>query len=155
MTFSSPHSKDLRKGRLSIPGQVYEVTTNTHQRKPLFQNFFLGREVVKALAHQHQRGNVQSLALVVMPDHFHWLFSLGERLPLSEVLKVVKSWTGEAVNRDRNAPGKPVWQPGFHDRALRRDEDIRKVARYIIANPLRAELVDKIGDYPLWDAAWI
>ncbi len=29
------------------------------------------------------------------------------------------------------------------------------VARYIIANPLRAGLVGRVGDYPLWDAVWL
>ena len=48
-----------------------------------------------------------------------------------------------------------VWQKGFHDHAIRRDEDIKAVARYIIANPLRAGMVDRIGDYPFWDAVWL
>jgi hypothetical protein len=38
---------------------------------------------------------------------------------------------------------------------LRKDEDLQTVARYIVANPLRAGLVEKIGDYPLWDAIWL
>ena len=42
-----------------------------------------------------------------------------------------------------------------HDRALRRDEDLLAVARYIVANPLRAGLVRRVGDYPLWDAVWL
>ena len=29
------------------------------------------------------------------------------------------------------------------------------VARYIVANPLRAGLVTKIGDYPFWNAVWL
>jgi hypothetical protein len=29
------------------------------------------------------------------------------------------------------------------------------VARYIVANPLRAGLVEHLGDYPLWDAVWL
>jgi len=29
------------------------------------------------------------------------------------------------------------------------------MARYIVANPLRAGLVERIGDYPLWDATWL
>ena len=48
-----------------------------------------------------------------------------------------------------------VWQKGFHDHAIRKDEDIKAVARYIIANPLRAGLVENIGDYPFWDAVWL
>jgi hypothetical protein len=48
-----------------------------------------------------------------------------------------------------------MWQKGFHDRAIRREEDLRAVARYIIANPLRAGLVRRVHDYPLWDAIWL
>ncbi|NJC47919.1 UNVERIFIED_ORG: hypothetical protein GGR78_001170 [Xanthomonas campestris] len=29
------------------------------------------------------------------------------------------------------------------------------MARYLIANPLRAELVERVGDYPFWDAIWL
>ena len=33
--------------------------------------------------------------------------------------------------------------------------DLRVAARYVIANPLRAGLVDEIGKYPYWDAVWL
>jgi REP element-mobilizing transposase RayT len=46
-------------------------------------------------------------------------------------------------------------QRAFYDHALRQDEDVQGVARYIVANPLRAGLVENIGDYPLWDAIWL
>ena len=48
-----------------------------------------------------------------------------------------------------------LWQRGYHDRALRRDEDLKAAARYIVMNPLRAGLVKRPGDYPLWDAVWL
>ena len=32
----------------------------------------------------------------------------------------------------------PIWQKGYMDRAIRREEDLVRVARYIVANPLRA-----------------
>lgn len=51
--------------------------------------------------------------------------------------------------------GRKIWQAGFHDHAVRREEDLAGIARYIVANPLRAGLVDAIGDYPLWDALWL
>jgi hypothetical protein len=38
---------------------------------------------------------------------------------------------------------------------VRRQQDMRALARYVIANPLRAGLVESIGDYPLWDAIWL
>jgi len=48
-----------------------------------------------------------------------------------------------------------VWQPGFRDRALRRESELLPVARYVVANPLRAGLVKRLGDYPHWDAMWL
>ena len=41
----------------------------------------------------------------------------------------------------RLPPAGPLWQPGFYDRALRREDDRKAVARYILTNPLRAGLV--------------
>jgi len=38
---------------------------------------------------------------------------------------------------------------------LRLDEKIIEVARYIVANPLRAGLVNCLGDYSHWDAVWL
>jgi REP element-mobilizing transposase RayT len=46
-----------------------------------------------------------------------------------------------------------LWDKGFHDHALRRDESLEKVGRYIIANPVRAGLVENPMDYPYWDIA--
>jgi REP element-mobilizing transposase RayT len=150
-----PHSCDLRKGRVSEPGRIYHVRTSTLDRQPLFLDFQLGRIVVHSLRFLHERGDVESLAFMVMPDHLHWLFQLGDRNPLDGVLHGMKTYTALQINRRRGIQGGTVWQPGYFDRALRAEEDVREVARYIVANPLRAGLCRQIGDYPLWDALWL
>ena len=48
-----------------------------------------------------------------------------------------------------------ISQAGYYDHALRQEEDMQKIARYIVANPIRAGLVNKVGDYPHWDAIWL
>lgn len=47
-----------------------------------------------------------------------------------------------------------LWMPGYHDRALRGEEDALGVARYILWNPVRAGLVADPHDYPYWGAVW-
>ena len=47
------------------------------------------------------------------------------------------------------------WQTAFYDHALREEEDRLDVARYIVANPLRAGLVERLADYPYWDSVWL
>ncbi len=153
--YSTFHGKDLRKGRVSVPGQIYFVTAVTKDRNPVFKNFCHGRTVVNALRHHQHYNNAETLAFVIMPDHFHWLFSLGENLSLSNLVGSVKRVSSKKVNLQLEQTNTSTWQKGFYDHALREEENIREVAQYMIANPLRANLVKQIGDYPLWDAKWL
>lgn len=102
----------------------------------------------------HDEEVLNSLAWVVMPDHVHWLFQLGETMDLSSAIKRFKARSALRVNDYLHRQGK-LWQKGFYDHALREDEGVQNIARYIVANPLRAGLVQHIGDYPLWDAIWL
>jgi len=147
-----PHSRDLRKGRISEGGRIYLLTTVTRDRQPLFCNFQLGRIVVNSFRYHHERGMVSSLAFVVMPDHVHWLAELQSENGLEKLMRSFKAYTSLMINRVHGTSGQPVWQAGYHDHALRREEDLRDGARYIVANPLRAGLVERLEDYPLWDA---
>lgn len=147
------HGKHLRLGRYSETGRPYLITTVTHGRRPCFVNLIAARLLIGEMRRSDEEGLTQTLAWVVMPDHLHWLFSL-EESRLSTVMNQVKSATAVRVNRRLGRRGQ-LWQRGYHDHALRRDEDIVAVARYIVANPLRSGLVSRVGDYPHWDAAWL
>ncbi|AGE25123.1 MULTISPECIES: REP-associated tyrosine transposase [Pseudomonas] len=148
-----PASKRLRIGRCDELNRIYLLTSNTLGREPIFSDFKLGRLVVQQLRIAQNQGLATSLAWVVMPDHFHWLISL-EKGSLADLMRQVKSRSTRVVNAVARRQGR-LWQPGFHDHALRREESLQGVARYIVANPLRAGLVKKFGDYPLWDAIWL
>ena len=149
------HGCDLRKGRVSMHGQCYLVTAVTHERKSIFDDFNAGRIVVKEIVRSEDYGWTETLAFVVMPDHIHWLFSLTENISLSSVVANMKRHSARQINNSSGCQGSRIWQRGFHDHALRKDEDVIHVARYIVSNPLRAGLVSRIGDYSLWDAAWL
>jgi putative transposase len=147
-----PHGNDLRKGRYSEPNRIYLLTTVTQNRQPWFKDLQCGRMVVQSLMGEENRA--ETLAFVVMPDHLHWLMSLREGNTLDKVMASVKSVSSHKVNKLLQRTGK-VWQEGYHDHALRKDEDVVEVARYLAANPLRAGLVKCANDYPLWDAVWV
>jgi REP element-mobilizing transposase RayT len=149
----TPQSHRLRHGRYSEHGRSYLITVVVHHRQRLFTDLSLGRLLVAEFRQAHERGLVDSLAWVIMPDHIHWLFEL-KQMTLADVVRRMKSRSTLTINRHRQSKER-VWQPGYHDRAEREEDDIRKMARYIIANPLRAGLVERVGDYSLWDAAWL
>ena len=89
-----------------------------------------------------------------MPDHLHWLIQLSAGADLSTCMRRTKSLAARELNRNLGLQGR-FWQDGFHDRALRKDEDLVSAARYIVANPLRAGLVRSLRNYPLWDAVYL
>lgn len=121
---------------------------------PLFAEFHLARLAIRELRACDEAGLCSTLAFVLMPDHLHWLLQLsGTALP--DLLKRYKSLSGRAINRSRNTSGEAVWQAGFHDRAIRDEEDLQHIARYIVANPVRVGLVGSVRKYSHWDAVWL
>jgi REP element-mobilizing transposase RayT len=146
-------SSNLRKGRHCIAGHFYMLTSNTLDREPFFRDLRTGRILVQEMRKAQADGMVKSLAWVIMPDHLHWLVQL-QAGTLCALMRQVKSRSTRLINRQLNRSG-ALWQKNFHDRAVRRDEDLKSLARYVLANPLRGGLVKKLGDYPLWDATWL
>lgn len=144
----NPHSKSLRIGRNSSINQVYHITTTTKDRSPIFNRFQNARILINTLRYIHERGDAETLCFVVMPDHLHWLLQLGENKLLSEVVASVKRYSS------RHCDGLK-WQAGFHDHALRKEEYLKSVSRYIIHNPVRAGLVRSVKEYSHWDAIWL
>ena len=146
------HSQALRKGRTSLAEHFYSVTVTTYQRYKYFLDFDNARKVIAALKKSDELGFTQTISFMVMPDHFHWLFQLKNQESLSGVLKRVKG--GSSFNI-KNKHTSQVWQQGFYDSLIRDEEHLIAEARYIVANPLRANLIKNIGDYPFWDCIYL
>ena len=148
-----PYS-NLRKGRYSEPGREYLVTTVTQQRVPWFEDFYSARLLVQEMQQLEKEGVASWLAWAIMPDHFHALLSLGGAVSLGEAMNRLKGRSARAVNARFSRTGS-FWQRSFHDHALRTEEDRLEIARYVVTNPLRAGIVERLGDYPHWDSVWL
>jgi REP element-mobilizing transposase RayT len=151
-----PGSRNLRKGRASIPGQPYLITTVCKKRKPFFREWEVARRACATLAEPRLWRDSTLQCWVLMPDHLHLLVSLGESEDLSKLMSRVKAVTSRAAKVASVDPDTgPIWEKGFHDHALRHEKGRVDIARYIVANPIRAGIVRGVRDYPYWDALWL
>lgn len=91
------------------------------------------------------RGDTETLAATVMPDHIHWLFTLGERLTLGRVLAKFKVRSSRLWN-DQNGE----WQRDYFEHRLRENESSEAYGFYIFMNPYRAKLVNPDEAWPGW-----
>lgn len=144
----------LRRGRVSLSYSIYLVTATTLGRQAFFRHFSAACSASRCFADRALLGDSQMLAWVLMPDHAHWLLQLGRQESLSDLVSRLKSASARHANRQLGRSG-GLWAPAFYDQGLRHEHNLQNMARYIVANPLRAGLVRRIGDYPFWDAVWL
>jgi REP element-mobilizing transposase RayT len=149
-----PGYQALRRGRWSKSGRRYLLTTVTEDRQRLFSDWKGASVAASVMSRADSWPGANLLCWVLMPDHWHGLVELDGNTQLADVVRLAKGRSARAINIALARSG-AVWMPGFHDRALRREEGLVEAARYIVANPLRAGLVRRMGNYPFWDAIWL
>ena len=120
------------------------ITVATAGRKPLFAGADHARIAARAAVSLHD-GERRVYGYCVMPDHVHLLLSTG-----GETLGgCVRLFKGRASRNLRLAGlDGPVFQRGYHDRVVRRDEGIVRTLEYMVMNPVRAGLAAEWWNHP-------
>ena len=144
----------LRRGRWSEPGRIYLLTFTTARRQPHFFVWSVASDAARLMAGSPLWRKNRLLAWVLMPDHWHGLVELGGDMALADCAGRLKGASARHLRQRHPALG-GIWASGYHDHALRKEEDLLPAARYLVMNPVRAGLVSKPGNYPFWDAVWL
>jgi len=150
-----PHQSSLRKGRYSTPQTWYSVTTCIKDRQPLlvpdpFHPLFkplLAQIVGDTIQWLHHQNYWQYKAFVVMPDHVHIIFVLGQKTNLSKAMNAFGKYTARKINGLSGKKGQ-VWQRGFYDHCLRNEDSYLRHLKYVWENPVRKGFVEKAEDWP-------
>jgi REP element-mobilizing transposase RayT len=128
---------------------AYSVTICTRKRQPFFTIPAL-RQILEAQWEAlplHFVG-ITPDTLVVMPDHLHailWIDAEVKGSPdLSEVIGGYKSivsvaWLRYLKREGVKGPGQ-LWQRSFNDHIVRNERDLQEKQKYILNNPIKAEL---------------
>jgi putative transposase len=78
--------------------------------------------------------------VLLMPDHVHGLFSFAQDAGLATTVKAWKHFLSRQCGIS--------WQRDFFDHRLRKDESFVEKASYIRMNPVRANIVQRVEDWP-------
>lgn len=141
----------LRGYDYAFPG-AYFVTICSVGRCPVFGSVNEGRivlspigEIVRAewIALSERFPRLVLDEFVIMPNHLHGVLAFvghsGGASPcptLFEVIGAFKSISTIKVNKLSRRPGVPLWQRSYHEHIVRTGEDLRKIQRYVLENPL-------------------
>ena len=149
------HESDLRKFRISAPGLIYAVTKNTLGRNDILvadprdpkPNHDAATVIAESLRWHHQREVIRCLGYVVMPDHFHFVFRLGDKWELAKLMKILSQFTARKINLRLRRTGR-LWRKGYFDHRISDDDDLQNQIEYLRQNPVRAGYVSKPEAWP-------
>jgi REP element-mobilizing transposase RayT len=122
--------------------EVYFVTINCHDRTTNQLALpGVSERVFGAVRFRQRSGLWWPHLFLLMPDHLHALISF----PLSDKsARVIVSKWKEWVAKDIGI----IWQRGFFEHRLRRDESFQAKSDYIQRNPVRKDLVANPDEWP-------
>ena len=153
MQLHRAHSQKLRRGRFSEPNRIYFVTSSCEGRARIFEHSEYAQLLLSQFRREEHRGDCRSLVAMVMPDHIHWLVQILSGRTVQEIVGSLKGCAAIGINRLRNKSGR-IWQAGFYDHAVRQEESLEDIAKYMLDNPVRAGLVSDYRNYPHWESVW-
>jgi putative transposase len=127
-------------------GYRYFLTICTQRRVPVFTTRQAVDVVLAQLLRSAHDERIAVIAYCFMPDHVHLLVEGTD--PASRLTEFVRVFKQRSSFHWKRIFGAELWQRSYFEHVLRTDESSIDIARYILANPLRAGMVESVEDYP-------
>lgn len=133
--------------------QPWHIAAATHGGRPTFARFAAGAAVGCELALMRAAGLWDVLAWVLLPARLEAVIA-PLRARLDDTVPRFLARAGTRVAQVDDDP-RPVWADRYGWRPLAGEDEAEAAARALLRKPLRAELVERLADYPFWDSVWL
>lgn len=155
-TWGISRSIRLKNFDYASPGVAYHITIGTSQKQNIFTNPVTNQQIINVLKNSSALYGYHLIAYCLMPDHLHILIQAGENpKDLREFVRGFKSYcsiaTRSVATPVATKTNMKMWQRGFYEHILRKEENIADIAEYILNNPVRKGLVQDKGQYKWCD----
>ena len=135
--------------RWYVPGGTFFFTVVTYRRHPLFTDPNAGALLGKVMREVRDESPFQTLAVCLLPDHFHvlWTLPAGDS-DYSKRLKIIKAeftrrWLARGgqelpVSASRRRSGRRgIWQRRFWESTIENETELEAFFDYIHYNPVK------------------
>jgi len=128
-------------------GHCFSVILATAKRARIFTEAKAVQTCLSALKHAATRYEAKVYAYCFMPDHLHLLGDTPDSVDFIGFIRYFKQLSAHPLSHSSQT-ARRLWQTRFYDHALRSEESVEAVARYVLDNPVRAGMVADAADYP-------
>jgi|SRR6185503_3450783 len=124
----------------------YFLTICPYGRVPIFIEDRSVDRVLMQLSRTADDQHFLVIAYCFMPDHVHMLVEGNH--PAADFREFVRIFKQRSSFAWKRTNGTALWQRSYFEHVLRDDEDTIGVAKYVLENPVRGNLVRRPEDYP-------
>ncbi len=135
-----------RRRRLQFPGAVYHVMARGNRKSMIVDDDDDRWTFMKTFSEAATDYGVRVYAACLMGTHYHSLLDTPRR-NLSEFVRSLNTEYSKAFNR-RHARVGHTFEQRFVSIVVQREKYLRRVARYIVINPVKAQLCADPADWP-------
>ena len=96
-------------------------------------------EIFKKILHKKDKLDYNLMAYAIMPNHIHLLIE--PKKDLAIIMKMLKGSSVKLLNESLNMSGS-FWAREYYDKVLRDEKQVDKTIRYVLNNPVKANLSD-------------
>ncbi|MEW6376823.1 MAG: transposase [Thermodesulfobacteriota bacterium] len=136
----------LRFKRYNLENQAFFVTSKIKDNQPYFLDHHLAELFIETLYLCRKKYEFLLLSFVVMPEHFHAIIIPQKGYMISSVMRKIKSLFVKKMREELGWEG-TFWQKSFYDFVVYTDKKLIEKFNYILQNPVRRGLVQKVEDY--------
>jgi putative transposase len=133
--------------RSDLAATVHHVLNRGIARATIFHKDADYRALINLFALAKHRFSVKSFALCVMPNHFHAVLQSDDVSTLSRFMQWWLTTHVRRYHRHYRSSGH-VWQGRFKGFPVQKDAHLLTVIRYVLRNPVRAQLVQHPAEWP-------
>ena len=134
-----------RQWRIEYNGALYHVLSRGNQGQPIFRDDEDRRIFLDIIGEASQRFAIEIHAYVLMENHYHILLKT-----IDPNLSKAMQWIGTTYTRRfnlRHGGSGHLFQGRFKSIIVENDRYLSQLSYYIHRNPLRAGIVNRLGDY--------
>lgn len=134
-----------RRPRLQFPGAVYHVMSRGNRKLPIFHDVLDRLRFLRIVERATALYAARVFALCLMSNHFHIVLDT-PRGNISETMQYINGVFAQISNR-RYAQTGHVFEGRFRSLLIQRETYLKRAARYVVRNPVRAGLVPLVSEW--------